>query len=308
MKLSIVTTLYQSSRYMEEFHHRMTATARAITDDYELVFVNDGSPDDSLEVAKKLLAGDRHIVIVDLSRNFGHHRAMMTGLERAEGEYVFLIDVDLEEHPENLTAFWDYLSAHAEADVVIGELQTKKQGGLMRRLTSSWFWNLFNFLSYIKISNRELISRLMRRRYIDSLISYQERELFIPGVWAHAGYNQHYLPAEKTFDGHSTYTLRRRLVMAVDAIASFSSKPLLMVFYTGVLFVIGAALAILYLSFRKLVYGYGILGWASMVSFLFFIGGVIIFSLGIVGMYIAKIYTEVKQRPNSIIKTIYREE
>jgi putative glycosyltransferase len=102
-----------------------------------------------LEVAKKLLADDRQIVILDLSRNFGHHRAMMTGLERTKGAYVFLIDVDLEEHPENLTAFWDYLSTHVEANVVIGELQTEKQGGLMRRLASSWFYDLFNFLSYI---------------------------------------------------------------------------------------------------------------------------------------------------------------
>jgi putative glycosyltransferase len=308
MKLSIVTTLYQSSRYLEEFHRRMTATASAITDDYELIFVNDGSPDDCLEVAKKLLAGDHHIVILDLSRNFGHHRAMMTGLERAEGEYVFLIPVDLEEEPENLTAFWDYLSTHTEVDVVIGELRTKKLGNVMRRLASSWFYKVFNFLSNVKIEKMELLSRLMRRTYIDALISYQERELFIPGIWAHAGYNQHHLPAKKTFDGHSTYTLRRRLVLAVDAIASFSSKPLLMVFYTGLLFVIGAGLVILYLIFRKFVYGYGILGWASMVSSLFFIGGLIIFSLGVVGIYVAKIYTEVKQRPNSIIKTIYHQD
>jgi putative glycosyltransferase len=308
MKLSIVTTLYQSSRYLEEFHQRMTATAGAITDDYELIFVNDGSPDDSLDVAKKLLAGDCHIVILDLSRNFGHHRAMMTGLERAKGEYVFLIDVDLEEHPENLTAFWDYLSTHPEADVVIGELQTKKQGGLTRRLASSWFYDMFNFLSYIKISKKELVSRLMRRVYVDSLISYQERELFIPGIWAHAGYNQHYLPAEKTFDGYSTYTLRRRLTMMVDAVTSFSAKPLLMVFYTGILFVIGAAAVILYLTINKLFFGGSILGWASLVAILFFIGGVIIFSLGIVGIYTAKIYTEVKQRPNSIVKTVHSEE
>jgi putative glycosyltransferase len=306
MKLSIVTTLYQSSRYLEEFHRRMTATARAITDDYELIFVNDGSPDDSLEVAKGLLAGDDHIIVVDLSRNFGHHRAMMTGLERAKGEYVFLIDVDLEEHPENLSAFWDYLTTHAEADVVIGEMQTKKQGRLARRLASSWFYDLFNFLSHIKISNKELVSRLMRRTYVDSLISYQERELFIPGIWVHAGYNQHYLPAEKTFDGFSTYTMRRKLAMVVDAITSFSAKPLLMVFYTGMLFVIGAALVILYLIFNKLFFDYEILGWASLVAILFFIGGVIIFSLGIVGIYIAKIYTEVKQRPTSIVKAIYR--
>lgn len=308
MKLSIVTTLYQSSRYMEEFHRRVTAVASAITDDYELVFVNDGSPDNSLEIAKKLRVNDRHIVIVDLSRNFGHHRAMMTGLERAQGDFVFLIDVDLEECPENLTAFWDYLGAHPEADVVIGQSQTKKQGGIARRLASSWFYDMFNFLSYVKISNRELVSRLMRRTYVDSLVSYRERELFIPGIWVHAGYEQHYLPAEKTFDGNSTYTLRRKLTMVVDAVTSFSAKPLYMVFYTGILFVISAALVIVYLIVNKLLFGYAIVGWASLVAILFFIGGVITGSLGIVGIYIAKIYTEVKQRPNSIVKTVYCEE
>lgn len=304
MKLSIVTTLYQSSRYLEEFHRRMTATARAITDDYELIFVNDGSPDDSLEVAKGLLAGDDHIVVLDLSRNFGHHRAIMTGLEHSKGEYVFLIDVDLEEAPENLTAFWDYLATNTDTDVVIGQMQTKKQS-FARRLASLWFYDVFNFLSSVKLSKKELIARLMSRRYVDSLISYRERELFIPGIWVHAGFKQHHLTAEKTFDGYSTYTLRRRLIMAVDAITSFSAKPLLMVFYTGALFVVGAVLVILYLIVNKLIYGNAIEGWASLLASLFFIGGVIIFSLGIVGIYTAKIYMEVKQRPNSIIKSIY---
>lgn len=305
MKLSIVTTLYQSSRYVEEFCRRITVAARAITDDYELILVNDGSPDDSVDVAKSLLVADHHIVILDLSRNFGHHRAMMTGLEHSTGDYVFLIDVDLEEQPENLTPFWDYLSNHPEADVVIGESQAKKQGGFMRRLGSSWFYDLFNYLSTIKISNRELVSRLMRRKYVDSLVSYQERELFIPGIWAHAGYSQHYLPAEKTFDGVSTYTLRRKVSMVLDAVTSFSAKPLLMVFNTGILFVISAAFVILYLILNRLFFGASILGWASLVAILFFIGGVIIFSLGIVGIYTAKIYTEVKQRPGSIVKSIY---
>jgi putative glycosyltransferase len=305
MKLSIVTTLYQSSRYLEEFHRRMTAAARAITDDYELIFVNDGSPDDSLEVARGLLLDDDHIVVIDLSRNFGHHRALMTGIERAKGEYVFIIDIDLEEHPENLTAFWEYLMAHEDTDVVIGEMQEKKQGSLGRRLANTWFYDVFNFLSNVELSKKALIARLMRRNYVDSLISYRERELFITGIWAHAGYKQHYLPAQKAFDGYSTYTLRRRLVLAVDAVTSFSAKPLLMVFYTGILFVIVAALVILYLTFNKIVFGYEIVGWASLIATLFFIGGVIIFSLGIVGIYTAKIYVEVKQRPNSIIKNVY---
>ncbi|KUI15635.1 glycosyl transferase [Mycobacterium lehmannii] len=307
MKLSIVTTLYQSSRYLEEFYRRITEAASTITDNYELILVNDGSPDDSLEAAKKLLSRDRRIVIVELSRNFGHHRAMMTGLEHTKGDFVFLIDVDLEEDPENLVIFWNYLRTHPEADVVIGEIQTKKQGGLTRRLASSWFYDLFNSLSYVKISNKELVSRLMRRAYVDTLVAYQERELFIPGIWVHAGYNQHYVPAEKTFDGHSTYTLRRKLTMVVEAITSFSAKPLLMVFYTGVMFVVSACLIILYLIISKILFGYSVVGWASLVAILFFIGGMIIFSLGIVGIYTAKIYTEVKQRPKSIVKNVYWE-
>ena len=283
-------------------------SAGTITDDYELIFVNDGSPDDVLSVMKTLLAGDRHIRIIDLSRNFGHHRAMMTGLEHAKGEFVFLIDVDLEEHPENLSVFWEYLTAHTEVDVVIGEALSKKPGGFVRSLLSSLFYRVFNLLSHTKTSSKELVSRLMRRKYVDSLIAYQERELYMPGIWAHVGYNQHYLPAEKTFDGHSTYTLRRKLMLAVDAITSFSSKPLMMVFQTGIIFVIGAVLVVIYLVINKLLYGYSIAGWASLVAILFFIGGVVIFSLGIVGLYVAKIYAEVKQRPNSIVKAIYRQD
>ena len=308
MKLSVVTTLYKSSRYAEEFHRRISVSAGTITDDYELIFVNDGSPDDVLSVMKTLLAGDRHIRIIDLSRNFGHHRAMMTGLEHAKGEFVFLIDVDLEEHPENLSVFWEYLTAHTEVDVVIGEALSKKPGGFVRSLLSSLFYRVFNLLSHTKTSSKELVSRLMRRKYVDSLIAYQERELYMPGIWAHVGYNQHYLPAEKTFDGHSTYTLRRKLMLAVDAITSFSSKPLMMVFQTGIIFVIGAVLVVIYLVINKLLYGYSIAGWASLVAILFFIGGVVIFSLGIVGLYVAKIYAEVKQRPNSIVKAIYRQD
>lgn len=308
MKISIVATLFLSSRYLQEFHRRITATVNGITDDYELILVNDGSPDNSLEVARELLLHDRHIVVLDLSRNFGHHRAIMAGLERSTGDYVFLIDVDLEEDPESLGAFWQYLSAHPEADVVIGESPTKQQGSLFRRFASSWFYDLFNFLSDIHLSKSELVSRLMRRRYVESLMLYREREIFIPGILADVGYNQHYLPAQKTFDGNSTYTLRRRIAMAVDAITSFSSKPLLMMFYMGSSFVMFATFVILYLLINKLLFGYAVLGWASLAATLFFIGGITIFSLGIVGMYVAKIYREVKQRPNVIVKAVYQED
>lgn len=297
--------MYRSATYVAEFHARSTASARACAgEDYEIVLVNDGSPDDSLTLAVVLANSDPHVVVLDLSRNFGHHRAMMTGLEEAHGDLVFLTDIDLEEAPENLQRFWEYLAAMPAADVVIGQSAIKK-GGLFKRCLSGAFYRLFNYLSPVRISNCELVSRLMRRRYVDALIAYRERELFIPGIWAHAGFTQHYLPAEKHFDGNSSYTLRRRVALALDAITSFSSKPLLLVFYTGCLFSMGSALFILYLITNHFLYGDTLTGWASLVAFQFFIGGIIIFSLGVVGIYIAKIYSEVKQRPTSIIKQRY---
>ncbi len=306
MKLSIVASMYRSVPYIAAFHARISATARAcVGEDYEIVLINDGSPDESLQHALVLASTDPHLVVIELSRNFGHHRAMMTGLEESRGAHVFLTDIDLEEAPENLQLFWDYAVANPGVDVVIGETSLK-QGSYLKRCLSGAFYLLFNFLSPIRISNREMVSRLMKRGYVDALLSYRERELFFPGIWAHAGFTQHYVPAEKIFDGNSTYTLRRRIAMAIEAITSFSSRPLMLIFYTGCLFSVGSALFILYLVAKHFLYGGTVVGWASLVAFQFFIGGIIIFSLGVVGIYVAKIYTEVKQRPTSIIKQRYR--
>lgn len=306
MKLSIVATLYKSSTYVEEFHARVSKAASGITNDYEIVLVNDGSPDDSLAKAIALSQSDSHVAVVDLSRNFGHHKAMMTGLMHTKGEYVFLIDVDLEEAPENLTRFWDYMHSTQDVDVVIGQTAVK-QGSFLKCLMSSWFYLLFNALSSIKISNREMVSRLMRRCYVDALIAYRERELFIPGVWAHAGFSQHYLASEKVFDGSSSYTLGRKFTMAVDAITSFSTRPLMLIFYTGCTFSVGSVLVVIYLTINKFVYGGVFQGWSSLVAIMFFIGGIVIFSLGVVGVYVSKIYAEVKQRPYTIVKQIFQQ-
>ena len=132
MRLSIVTTLYRSARHLDEFHARVSAAAARFTPDYEIVLVNDGSPDDSLAVALKLLERDDRVRIIDLARNFGHHKAMMTGLAEARGDLVFLIDSDLEEPPELLTEFAEAIH-DGQADVVYG-VQDQRRGGLVERV------------------------------------------------------------------------------------------------------------------------------------------------------------------------------
>jgi len=304
MKLSVVTTLFRSANYVQAFLERATRAAEACTDDFEIVLVNDGSPDDSLQRA--LESGNPRLVVVDLSRNFGHHRAMMAGLAHASGQLVFLIDVDLEEPPENLPRFWRHMSEHPAVDVVVGETSSKP-GGTVRRFASSLFYRVFNALSPVKIPEMAMVSRLMRRPYVDALLQYRESEPFLPALWIDAGFRQEHLQAQKIFDGNSTYTIGRRLRMALHAISSFSSMPLIYLFWLGASFSVGAILFALFLIIQRLYRPDSMLpGWSSVIAAMFFIGGVIIFSLGVLGLYLAKIYREVKGRPNVLVRTVFR--
>lgn len=173
MKLSIVATLYQSAQYIEEFCWRAGAAARQLVDDdYEIVLVNDGSPDDSLARAVRLTELDSHVIVVDLSRNFGHHKAMMTGLSHAQGEQVFLIDSDLEEEPEWLQSFAEQMERD-RCDVVYG-VQEQRKGSLYERWTGKWFYLLFRTLSGFALPENLITARLMTRRYVNALLLHRD--------------------------------------------------------------------------------------------------------------------------------------
>src|SRR5687767_7535654 len=203
MRLSIVATLYASAPYVEEFVRRATAAAKGLGDDFEIVLVNDGSPDNALEVALRVRSGNRHVKIVDLSRNFGHHKAMMTGLAHSRGDLVFLIDTDLEEDPELLGQF------HAEmqrtgADVVHG-IQRKRKGAWFERVSGAVAYRIFNAISKTRIPESLVTVRLMTRRYVDALVQYQEREMNIAVLFTHAGFKQIAVPIDKKHKGSTTY-------------------------------------------------------------------------------------------------------
>ena len=303
MTLSIVTTLYRSARHLDEFHRRASAAAARIGADYEIVLVNDGSPDDSLDVALDIQRRDAHVRVIDLSRNFGHHAAMMEGLRSARGDLIFLLDSDLEEAPEWLEEFHARLTA-ASADAVYGVQGTRK-GGWIERATGWMFYTVLARPLRIPWQANAVTARLMTRRFVDALTRFREREMTLVGVCALTGFAQQPVTVKKLSRGTSTYPLPLRIAALVDSVTSFSSRPLVLVFELGCAIMLLSTLAALYIIWRSLAGGVGVAGYASLVVSVWFLGGLMVFCIGLVGIYLSKVFIEVKQRPPAIVREHY---
>jgi len=304
MKLSIVATLYQSAPHIAEFHERASAAARQLVgEDYEIVLVNDGSPDNSLDLAVQLTKRDAHVVVVDLSRNFGHHKAMMTGLAHAQGERVFLLDSDLEEEPEWLLSFTKQIDTEA-SDVVYG-VQKKRKGGWFERWSGQWFYSFFKALTGLTLPANIVTARLMTRRYVDGLLLHREREILIAGLWYITGFDQRPQCVKKRNASETTYTFRRKISVLVNAVTSFSNAPLVGIFYFGVSISILALAYIVLLVMQWTFFANPLSGWTSVMASIWLIGGMVISFIGVVGIYLAKIFSETKQRPYTIVRHIY---
>lgn len=305
MKLSVVATLYQSAPYVQEFCRRAHEAARGLAgDDYEIVLVNDGSPDDSLQLAIQEHEADPHVVVVDLSRNFGHHKAIMAGLAQARGDFIFLLDSDLEEQPEWLAEFWGELTADA-CDVVYG-VQRKRKGRGFERLTGAWFYRLFRLATGIDLPADVTIARLMTARYVKALLQHEEREFFIGGLWHITGFAQRPSVVDKLSKPGTTYTLRRKIALLVNSITSFSNAPLVAIFYVGITIF---ALGLIYTGFSiyvRLTTNNLFSGYTSLIASIWLLGGLQISFMGILGIYLSKIFSETKRRPNAIVRDVLR--
>ena len=304
MKLSIVTTLYRSAAYIRPFCERTAAAARAITPDYEIILVNDGSPDDSLAIAVELQRADpAHITVVDLSRNFGHHKAAMTGLMHAGGDLVFQIDSDLEEEPELLTLFHARME-ESGADVVFG-VQDRRKGGWFERASGRLFYLVFNLLSTHRVPPDLLMARLMTRQYVANLVAHRESELDIAGLWTLTGFTQLPVTVRKHSRETTTYSVGKRLALMVRSITAFSNLPLI--------WIAGLGAGVLFLSFCYFVYiqyvrifeGAPPTGFTTIILSVWFLGGLTIFSLGVIAIYLSVIFVETKNRPYTIVRRVY---
>ena len=303
MDLSIVTTLYYSAPYLQEFYTRICTESERITSDYEIIFVNDGSLDNSLEIVLSFYEKDEKVKVIDLSRNFGHHKAIMTGLAYAKGQIIFLIDCDLEEEPELLSKFHETIK-NSDADVVYG-VQEFRKGGFFKKITGAIFYKLFHFFSSYPVPANPITVRLMSQKYVAALVEHREREIFLAGLFSITGFNQVPFRVKKSYKGKSTYTFGRKVSLFVNSITSFSNKPLIFIFYLGSVILMVSGMAAINLIIKKVLFGNLLTGWSSVIVSIWLLGGLNIFCLGVIGIYLSKIFIETKQRPSTIIRKIY---
>jgi putative glycosyltransferase len=303
MKLSIVTTLYKSEATVAEFVRRASAAASGITESYEIVMVDDGSPDGALGIAIALASTDSHLKVVELSRNFGHHKALMTGLRYASGAYCFLIDSDLEEPPELLGEFWAKL--HEEDKDVVYGFQTIRAGGRLRSIAGAAAYKVFDWLLSVHIPTNHLTVRLMCRSYVDSLLLHRETQVVIGGLWVITGYRQLGISVTRVSKATTTYPFSRSWQVFLDSITNFSAIPLVAIFYLGLLISFFSGLFGLSLLLRWAVGGIGVAGWVSVMLSVWFLGGLAILVIGVIGLYLSKVFVETKNRPLTIVRAVH---
>ena len=307
MKISIVTTIYCSETFLDEFINlTITSLKKIKCKSYEIIFVNDGSPDQSLQKLLEKKKTNNNIKILNFSRNFGHHYAIQAGLKYSTGEYVFLIDSDLEVSPLVLERLYDKLISNKSIDVVYG-FQKNRKGNILEKLTGKLFWWLINKVSDIHIPHNLLTERLMTRRYVDKLLQLKDTNLYLGGMFHWVGFNQTGINIiKKQRKTNSTYTFNKRAQLMVQAITSFSAKPLMWLFNFGIIVSFLSFLFIGFLCINKMINGDTVrLGWTSIIALNIFVLGLFSTFLGVVGIYLSKIFNQVQSRPNYIIKEIY---
>jgi putative glycosyltransferase len=303
MKISVVTSLYQSAPYINEFHARHRDCLIQLGVDYEFIFVNDGSPDDSVAVTRQLLIEHPGIQLIRLSRNFGQHAAMFAGLAHADGDYVYAADCDLEEAPENLLLMFEMLRGDPDIDVIYGVLR-KRTAGTLASVLSSLFYYVLNVLTEVKVPHNQTWQRIMSRQYVQELLRYQEVQALPVGLMALVGFNQQPLVVDKTYKGKTSYTLLKRTMLALSAIIAFSTKPLSWVCFTG-LGLAGVSFSFILAICVAKSFGFNFqAGWSSLMASIWCVGGLVLFSIGIVGTYLARVFEQVKNRPRYIVKQI----
>ncbi|MEQ7050303.1 glycosyltransferase family 2 protein [Paenibacillaceae sp. P-4] len=304
MQISIVTTLYRSEAYLIEFHERIKKAVNQLNLQHEIIMVNDGSPDNSLDTALKIRDKDPAVKVIDLSRNFGHHKAILTGLSYATGDKIFLIDCDLEEDPELLVSFYRAWENEQEYDVIFG-VQEQREGTFYRRWAGTMFYKLFNMLSDEKIPQNPCTVRLFTKRYVDSLLSLNDKNVFLAAMYEKVGYKQKAISIKKEYKGSSSYNIIRKVALTLEGLTSFSSKPLTSIMGCGFIISLLSIMYTIYLIINKLIYDAIIGGWTSLMVSIWFLSGLLMFSMGIVGLYISKIFNETKDRPLTIVRKVY---
>jgi len=302
MKLSIVTTIYKSTDFIDEFYSRITLEVKKITDDYEIIFVDDGSPDDSLSKIIKLGEKDHHIKVIELSRNFGHHEAMIAGLDFSTGDYIYLIDIDLEDQPEWLSIFYNHLITN-NCDVVYGK-QKKRSGSYFRKFFGNLWYKIIKNILKVEHDENVCTARIMTRNYVNQLNKFEEKFFVLTGIFYQTGFKQEPFLIEKKFRNISNYDFLKKISITLKFIVGNSNIPLFFIAFLNLITSI-LSMFISFFIFVRSLYIDGLLpGWSSIVFLISLFYFLIALSISTISLYLASINQETKKRPRYIVKSI----
>jgi len=299
--ISIVVPVYKAESSLDELYHRLTQALETISKNFEIVLVEDCGGDNSWQVIERLSMADPRVRGIQFSRNFGQHYGITAGLDHCDGDWVVVMDCDLQDRPEEIPRL--YAKAQEGYDIVLARRGTR-QDPLLKRLASSLFYRIFSYLAEIEYDGDSGNFRIMSRQVVVSFCLMRERLRFFGGLVQWMGFPTASIEVEhaRRFEGRSTYTLAKLLELAADTIIAYSDKPLRVSVRLGFLMAFFSFCYGTYILGHALFFGSPVLGWSSMIVSLYFIGGVIISILGIIGIYLGKTFDEVKKRPLYIVR------
>lgn len=303
-KISVVIPMYYEEEVVDICYKRVVNNLKKISDkySYEIIFINDGSKDSTLEILKKIASNDDNVKIISFSRNFGHQAAVTAGIRNVTGDAIIIMDADLQDPPE---LFEGMIEKWEEGyEVVYGKRKTREGESIFKLLTARMFYNTLNKLSEIEIPKDTGDFRLVDRKVIDVIAALPEHNKFLRGLFSWVGFNQYAYEYNRVnrVAGKTKYPFKKMFKLATDGILSFSAKPLKIVGAIGIFSVIVSIIILIY-SIVSYMFKLNSLtpGWTSIMCTMTFIGGIILISLWMIGEYIARIYEESLGRPEYII-------
>jgi len=303
-KISIIVPCYNEEESMPLFYEEICKTASTFDKvDFEFIFVNDGSRDRTLEIARDLAKKDKRVRYVSFSRNFGKEAAMLAGLEYSVGDYVAIMDADLQDPPSMLHDMYDGIKNEGY-DCVATRRVTRKGEPPIRSFFAKCYYKLINKISDTEIVDGARDYRLMSRQMVDSILSLKEYNRFSKGIFSWVGYNTKWLEYKNVerVAGTTKWNFWKLFLYSLESIVAFSTVPLAISSIVGIMFFLISMIMIVFIIVRTIMFGDPVAGWPSLVCIIFFVSGVQLFGIGVIGQYLSKLYLEVKGRPVYIVK------
>ena len=303
-KISVVIPCYNEEKAIRIFYKEMNKVMVKMKKlDFELIFVDDGSSDSTLEVCKNIAKEDKWVKFLSFSRNFGKEAGIYAGLNKSTGDYVTLMDVDLQDPPELLPKMYNLIKEEGY-DSVGTRRVTRKGEPPIRSFFARCFYKLINKMSKTEMVDGARDYRLMTRQMVNSILEMKEYNRYSKGLFSFVGYKTKWIEYEnrERVAGETKWSFWKLVIYALDGIIAFSTTPLWIAAIIGLLFCLVSFIAILIIVIKTLVFGDPVGGWPSMVCIIFFVSGIQLFCVGIIGAYLSKTYLETKHRPIYIIK------